>query len=335
VSDVPIEQREFGVFWGDGLLNCNITYEPLIDKIINCRDIMCIKAVKKTGKSVLLQQLAFNLTTGKPFLDIYHIHKPCKVLYIQAEDFRTNMVKRFHNMKKCVEWDKNNFYHCVIAGTALHTEDGFQKLMELISIPKANYDVIIYDPLYALMNGGNMLDAKDATLWTNNVRRMLAYYKATGIVVHHDSEKSYTDKNGGKHKASEANVFGSTVWGGFFTHAFVLQAHKGIHYLKCVFQRSGEMLDKLEMKMIKPQNDPERRLMFSAGPEDVQSKESALKALLHTQKQVPYPEVYQILDMSTTHFHRLVAKFIKTGEVAKKIDDTGKIWYRLTTDKPL
>lgn len=332
---IPVSQQEFGIFWGEGLFNCDITHEPLIDKIANCRDIMCIKAEKKTGKSVFLQQLAFNLTTGSPFLGIYNISKPCKVLYIQAEDFRTNMVRRFKDMNRCVELDINNFYHCPIAGLDLQTESGYERLMSLILKPNVKYDVIIFDPLYALMNGGDMLSAKDATTWTNNVRRILANFKATGIVAHHDSEKSYRGKDGIVHKASEANVFGSTVWGGFFTHAFVLQKHKGVHYLKCVFQRSGEMLDKLEMKMIMPQTDPQRRLMFSAGAEDVQSKESALKALLQTQKQVPYPEIYQILDMSTTHFHRLIAKFIKSGEVAKVIDETGKITYEKMTNKAL
>ena len=136
---------EFGIFWGRKLLQCPAQRKPLIESIINYRDICCIKAEKKKGKSVLMQQLAYDLTTGSDFLGIFKIDKPCNVLYIQTEDFRDNMVRRFLAMKKAVSVDENKLFHCVMSGARLHTREGLDDLIAKTGIPQVRFDVVIFD----------------------------------------------------------------------------------------------------------------------------------------------------------------------------------------------
>lgn len=144
------DKGEFGITWGEELLNYNVQKKWLIHKFLNYMDICCIAAEKKVGKSVLIQQLAISLTSGTPLFDIYEVDKPCKILYIQSEGNRASTIERIKNISKKVPFVLENFYHINIAGSALHSKSGYEYLVEESLRPGVKYDVIIFDPLYCL-----------------------------------------------------------------------------------------------------------------------------------------------------------------------------------------
>ena len=320
---------EFGIFWGKALFECALEHKPLIDKFLYYGDRMVLSAKPKQGKTVLIMQLVSNLTTGKPFLDTYKIDKPCNVLYIQAEGSRGDTKKRFANMGKQIELDKKRLFHINKRGLGLQRKADIDTIKELAARPNVKYDVIILDPLYKLLHGGDLNSNRDAIAWTNHVDEFIGNYNATGIIVHHDTEKEFIDKNGNKHKPSETTLFGSSFWSGFVTHTYKLTSHKGIHYLRSGIQRSGEMIERQEMRMITPQKDKLGRLFFTATATDLEVSLGRFKIeeVLKKHGKVVYPDIYEEAGVSCSHFHRVIKDIEFCGNVESHKDDQGKVWY--------
>lgn len=327
------DKGEFGSYWGEELLNYSVQKKWLIYKFLNYMDICCIAAEKKVGKSVLIQQLAVSLTSGEPLFDIYEIDKPCKILYIQSEGNRASTIERIKNISKKVELRVDNFYHINIAGAALHTKAGYEYLVEESLRPGVKYDVIIFDPLYSLMHGGDMNDSKAATMWTNNVRKFLGIYGATGIVIHHDSEKKIFDK-GKPVKKDPAMLFGSSVWGFFFTHCFKLikRANDKCHKLTKVFDREGEMIDEIHLKMVTPDTDLEGRLYYTTNEDDkgtISTHKHMILECLKEHVEYKYPLIYNDLNMSQQSFHKYAKQLIEEGRIERYKDENKKTWYKI------
>ena len=321
--------KEYGIFWGNTLFQEGGEQKPLIDKFLYYGDRMVIAAKPKQGKTVLIIQLICNLTTGQPFLDTYKVDKPCNVLYIQAEGSRGDIKKRFRNMSREIPYDATRIFHINKRGLGLQREKDMNIIKELAAKPGIKYDVIIFDPLYKLLHGGDLNSNADAIAWTNHVDEFIGSYGATGIIIHHDTEKEYIDKNGNKHRPSAQTLFGSSFWSGFITHSYKLTRHQGIHHLKIGIQRGGEMIQDQQMKMITPQKDRKGRLFFTM---DIDKKEYSSSMLLienalKKHKKLIYPDIYEELDISCSSFHRIIKKLKEDGNVESEVDENGKTWY--------
>ncbi len=254
--------KDIGIYSGDEFYNCTEVYTPIVKGFLYNGEVLCLAARPKVGKSVFIQQLLFNLTTGTSFLGMMDIPKKCNVLYVQAEGTRQETIKRFKLMRKNMPVNIGRVAHVNRRDISLMDSEGLYRLINLAEIPKLNYDVIILDPLYKLMVGGNMNDGKDVTVWTNNADILFRHFGASGIVIHHDSEKEFVDNNGNAHAPKTDTLFGSTFWSGFFSTTYKLYKHKGFHYCKMGVQRSGENVEIVKMKYLVPQKDKRKRLQF-------------------------------------------------------------------------
>lgn len=323
---------EFGTFTGHEIIEEFEPPKPLIDKLLDYGDRALIAAKRKQGKTVLVFQLICSLTSGKPFLGIYEVDKPCRVLYLQGEMTRAETGKRLRNMMKQVPLELDNFFVYNVRGLGLQTSHGAKKALDDIKKFNIAFDVVIVDPLYRFMHGGNLNDLADVTTWVNNFDVLTDTLDAhTAIFIHHESEKTFTDKNGNKHSPDEGALFGSSIWGAYITQAYKLTSYKGIHKLRNPpgLQRSGENIDEIEMKMVTPQKDKLGRLFFEPyiTHGDKEKVEIKLKNKLMYEKRCLYPDVYEDLGISCSYFHKLISEYEAEGKVIKERDEHGKKWY--------
>lgn len=242
-------KEEYGVFWGAELYNYNATKVPIIDNLLYENDCICISSKPGVGKSLLAKQILCCLTTGSDFLDTYSVNGARNVLYIQTEGDRAETIERLGNMRKGVSIDDRKWVHINQAGIVINSDVGFATISRLASVPNIRYDVIIIDPLYTTVKG-SLKDDDVATEWIRNVRRLKALWNSAVIVLHHDRKE--TTHNGKAIEEQNDSIFGSVFWAGFFNHNFKLKKVNGYHYLEAGKQRSGKVLDILEMKLMEP-----------------------------------------------------------------------------------
>ena len=317
---------QYGLFWGDTLYECGKETPYIIEHLLNQMECVCISAEEGVGKSILVQQMMFNLTTGEPFLDTFEVAGPQKVLFIQTEGSKQETNKRCHVMKKSVNVDDRNWVHCNAAGLELEHRIRMDELIKAVSVPGMAYNVIIIDSKYTSVEGdlnSNMV----ARMWVKQVRRLMGHFKAAMIIVDHDSKEQWASQSGQKIEKSKKNIYGAKHWGAFFTHNYKLREYGDKHILEIGKDRSGDKIDTITMKMIRPQIDATGRLFFTTDAEHINTAQAMLECHLKDVGSDRTPSIYEIPGISRSQFFELIKKFVKLGYAAKVKDEHGHMIY--------
>ena len=246
---IPVDSP-YGIFWGDTLIPKEIEKIPIIENFLYEKDVLCIKSKEGVGKSILAQQLIFNLTTGTDFLDTYHITKPYTVLWIQTEGDREETFERISNMKKALEIDHSQWAHMFLSGASMNTPRGMKEVMDIAKKPDIKWDVIIIDPLYTTIQGPLTKD-EVVSDWVRNVREMKgAFGNPALIILHHENKSFYHE--GKEVDRRVGSVFGAFGWGAFFNTIYRFSEKGGVHTLTMGKDRGAKTSKKIEMKLIEP-----------------------------------------------------------------------------------
>lgn len=315
------DKGEYGIFYGDSLYDYSHRKVPIIENILYEHDVVCISSRPGTGKSILVKQLLFNLTTGKPFLGTYEIPKACNVLYVQTEGDRSETIERVDNMKKGVEVDDTKWAHINQSGIIINSDAGINELLLMAKRPELHYDVIIIDPLYTTVRG-SMLSDEVATGWVRNARKLKGVYGAAIIVLHHDHKDAYSS-DGIAIDRKKDNIFGSVFWAAFFNHNFKLRkSKKGTFYFESGKQRSGKIVDCIEMKLVEPVP-----LMFTAFDEKTSQSVVGVRSILETvTRKMRVAAIKQQIDSSQASIYRALAK-LQEARLVDKISEDGQVYY--------
>ena len=312
--------EEYGVFWGDSLYDYRVTKDPIIKHILYEHDSICISSKPGVGKSILAKQMLFNLTTGFSFLDTYKIPKCNNVLYLQTEGDRAETIERVNAMKLGLMVDDSKWVHMNQDGIALNTEDGIRRFINLSKAPQINYDVIIIDPLYTTVKGSLSSD-EVATAWVRNVRKIKGIYNCAFIILHHESKDLYQD--GHLIRKSNENVFGSVFWSAFFNNVFKFKVANGVHYLEVGKQRSGKIIDSVEMRLIEP-----KPLMYSNNDDMLETSTVKITTVLrNTGKPFRASNLKKDTDLSLATVYRSLGKLIKNNLV-DNVEVEGESMYK-------
>lgn len=308
---------EYGIFYGDNLYDYAAMKEPLIDCLLYRNDTICISSKPGTGKSILVLQWIFNLTTATAFLETYKVEKPCNVLYIQTEGDRAETIERISNMKKGLQIDDERLVHINLPGIMLNKDVGIRSLIEMAKEPGITYDVIIIDPLYTTVKG-SMINDEVATDWVRNARILKAEFEAAMIVNHHDTKDSYHE--GKVVRKSDNDIFGSTFWSAFFNHNFKFKAINGVHYLIVGKQRSGKIMDKIPMKMVEP-----APLLFTSNEDMSLGHIKVKKVLEGSDKRFTYKQLVAMTQLSKNTIYRAIHSL---GKAVENVAEGGTSYYR-------
>lgn len=260
-------REEFGLFNAKDILQRKVSRNFMIDQIIYEREMMCLSAEKKSGKSIIMQQMAFNLSTGTPFLNHFDVTRKYTVLYIQAEGFLDDSIFRYKCMNRAIQ-PSENLWLWNIRGLGLHDPKSIKEIRAccdkvLESSKTGSLDVIIFDPLYKVMCGGDLNEQRYCIEAGNNIDKLMGIYNCTALFAHHESEKFTWTKDGKqRNHSSRKGLLGSSFWSAYFSQIYKLYERSGVHYLNATVSRMGVEDESLQLRLVKPQEDDNERLLF-------------------------------------------------------------------------
>ena len=219
-----------------------------IEKLLWKRNSIMYIAKDKVGKTINTLQMACALTCGESYLNTYDVSGKYNVLYIQCEGSREGTKERLESMTKNKKVDMDKFYFMYKPSLQLHTKEGLAYLLSKIAhIPTP--DIIFLDPLYKAICGGNISEAKDATVFTDSMDRLKEKFNCAIVVVHH-KRKSGKNNVGVMMDYGDEDSMGSSIFKNYFDHTINMRLQKDkTRTLICNTQRSGDVEEKITLRL--------------------------------------------------------------------------------------
>ncbi len=240
---------KFRVYEKDNLLKLSEDKsKPIVQDFLYENDYAMLMAPPKIGKSILTLQLACALSSGENFLNILEVTKPVRVWYFSTEgkdeDTKHRLVRMSHKVKINVDYLK--LICC--SGIQFNTAVGREALARLYERYKSELPkVIIIDALYAAIKGSMTVDE----IWTDftaTIRSFAEACDAAVIIVHH-AKRPFKLKDGTTKDSGDDEIYGSAFLKASVDHLFYMGVipHTDHFFLKCDTQRSGNIIDTVEL----------------------------------------------------------------------------------------
>lgn len=199
-DDLP-DPEDFSKIWED----LPELAPELIQGILRKGHKMLLSGGSKTGKSMLMIQLAIAIATGGHWLNKYCAQG--KVLYVNLEIDRASFYRRIAEacQKRAIEPEKlkNNLIVWNLRGHSTTLDKLAPKLIRRCA--KENFTAIIIDPVYKVMMGDEN-KAGDMAQFCNQFDKIATQLNCAVIYVHHFS-KGDQDKKASIDRASGSGVF--------------------------------------------------------------------------------------------------------------------------------
>ena len=311
------------------LINFKRSKQWMIKNFIHYGDKVVLKGKSGTGKSSFVQYVAQIASCGELMFKSYPTTRPNIVAYLYGESDEAEWKDRLINMKKLHNMEDANidFIHCDLL--SLEQDNDRELLLKSLQQYREHYDLIIYDCLYVLLNGSVNSDDIIRAFNRNEGHIRSSMPGCASIIIHHDTEKTYKDKNGKKHSgASPTTCFGSSFITAHTTHMFTLEKHndnKGEH-LKLVRgkKRSGDIMTEVIFRMITPEDDEKERLGFVIDENEVNDNYRLISEFMQGKGEVSVRGLYKKILNETTFrasyetLRRINLRLIKNKLVRKK-----------------
>ena len=199
-DDLP-DPEDFSKIWE----NLPELAPELVQGILRKGHKMLLSGGSKTGKSMLMIQLAIAIATGGHWLNKYCAQG--KVLYVNLEIDRASFSRRIAEacQKRAIEPQKlkNNLIVWNLRGHSTTLDKLAPKLIRRCA--KENFTAVIIDPVYKVMMGDEN-KAGDMAQFCNQFDKIATQLNCAVIYVHHFS-KGDQDKKASIDRASGSGVF--------------------------------------------------------------------------------------------------------------------------------
>lgn len=199
-DDLP-DPEDFSKIWE----NLPELAPELVQGILRKGHKMLLSGGSKTGKSMLMIQLAIAIATGGHWLNKYCAQG--KVLYVNLEIDRASFSRRIAEacQKRAIEPEKlkNNLIVWNLRGHSTTLDKLAPKLIRRCA--KENFTAAIIDPVYKVMMGDEN-KAGDMAQFCNQFDKIATQLNCAVIYVHHFS-KGDQDKKASIDRASGSGVF--------------------------------------------------------------------------------------------------------------------------------
>ncbi|MAH47267.1 hypothetical protein CMI37_15690 [Candidatus Pacearchaeota archaeon] len=269
-----ISNGEDSLYESSELLAMDITRKQLIPGIITGNDKIMLVADPKTGKSILVQQLASAIAGNHKFLGYAPIEGEHRVLYVAAEGDIDELQARGRAMGDVLPVPANRLWYWPVPTQPLNTDAGFAKLMAFGN--EVRPSLIIFDPIFALMRGSMKEDDQMGAL-VKVVNRCQYELDCASILVHHTHRPQKADGGGYVDEGSEA-YYGSFVVKAWPRALWTMTGEKDRHFVKldCPIQRNLESkIDKWKLVLAEP-----NPLVFVHRIDQVNATQTAILAAL-------------------------------------------------------
>ncbi|CAK0755139.1 hypothetical protein CCP1ISM_50033 [Azospirillaceae bacterium] len=305
---------EYGLFSSNDIINLpKDGKKPIIDNLLYERENVLVLADSKVGKSILVQQMLFCISSGKPFLNLKSYENPCLYALFEGDkyDLQSNMVNM--NMNKDIECKRENLYILYHFGITLNTDKGLAFFMTYIDkaiengmpIPK----VIVLDCLYMAFKG-KLVDDDRASDFCRNVRQINDKYNTAVVVIHH-THRAKRDKEGTIIDEGDNSFYGAFLWKAFPNHILLLENLPGKgKRLTCNTQRMGKILEKIDMDFVQP-----TPLFFRAKGKYPWSMQNILDNI--PKSGITHDELMSKASVSSATLYKVLGELMEVGEIEK------------------
>ncbi len=310
--------------------------EWLIENWLHVGDVMFLKAQKKVGKSIFGQVMAFAGSSGEPFLGEYHVVRPLKVAYLMAEGMLSDWKERIKNMKKYHPISEANITWVECDKLKIHTEEGGHELLEALMDYEVDFDLLVWDCLYAFLYNGDYNSNIHMGVFNGNESYIRKHFNAASIVIHHDSEKTYTGKDGKKHSsASVKNAMGSTAILANATQVYTIMKftdNKKHEYNKVILGdfRSGDLVKELTYVNVVPESNDDEMLGIKVDCLDVDSNRYIVEEYLKENSPTKVRGLLERIERVSCSYEtvrRICNRLIKQKRLEKARDESGVMMY--------
>ncbi len=166
----------------------------LVDQLFTVGSSGWVAAEPKVGKSWVVLELAYALSTGMPFLGRFAVKQPRRVLYVQEEDSLQRVLRR---LKKIIKGDparrapSDDYWRWSIrSGFKLDSPVWMEMLRQ--EIESFSAEVIILD-VFNRLHGAKENDQQEMTAILNALIVLATRYGCSFIIVHHNRKPQQGD----------------------------------------------------------------------------------------------------------------------------------------------
>lgn len=312
-------------FFGDSLKNAISTFKErisFIDGLLYEHSSLMFYAGDGLGKSVISLQMMLEASANLPVLGSLKTLRPFKVLWVMAERHPLEVFERIKDMEKVIPVNHQNFgVTTELQGLNILRDDHVEKAKAILSNSinlMGNVDIIVIDPIYALVAGGLAKDENDSCI-TRFSTILQNTFNCSVIFIHH-SNRGIKDQQTGERK-------GEDMYGGRF-----LSAHfTGIYHITKSNQTSGLQFkrDKMSHRNLlddfHTSYDPETYI--STLEDDSVSKRDKILLILRRMKyQNEWSDIFKIsklANVSTQYIYKVFSRDIK-DDIKKKLSSNGR-----------
>ena len=213
-------------FYGDSLKNSLSSFverQYLIDSFLYEHSSILLYAADGIGKSVLTLQLVIEAASGNPVFGVLKTSRQLRTLWVMAERHPIEIFERIKEMEKVVPLSPLEFgITTELQGFNLLNESYFTKAISIIEARAkilSHIDLVVVDPIYALVAGGLSRDENDSCV-TRFSTTLQNKFGCSCIFIHHSNRGVRSQEN-------PAERVGQDMYGGRF-----LSAHfTGIYHI--------------------------------------------------------------------------------------------------------
>ena len=159
--------------------------QPLIEQLVYEKTVIMFYADPGAGKSIVSLCASLQASAGVPVFGFFEPVRPLKIYYCLTERGIEEPLERIQRMKNAFEINYDNIYfdEATIGINVLDLNEE-NKLIERIELYCPNVDIIVFDPIYAMVRGG-LSDPEDATLFAQFSARIQNHFKCANWFNHH------------------------------------------------------------------------------------------------------------------------------------------------------
>lgn len=313
VAGALFSMSDFGIYTGEQFFGLEIKPRQfIVEGILKEKDSFLIVGDEKAGKSLLTFQLICSLTSGHPFLDRFEVRRTCKVTYIQIEGELADSIDRFNRMIRVIDFDKSKFQLNFSAPMDLQSPNVRERICK--EVKGFAPDVLIIDPIYFAMSG-SLSDDLSVRAFIGNIRELKNELNCSVGLVHH-THRIKLDKYGKMILEGDEAIFGSKFFKAWADHTilFAYDKKRNVRIFSCATQRSGDIVDSLQLELVQP--DP---LFFRELDQPV-TKEDQICSLLKTTGNggMTPEEIMSSLDMKRNTFYSSLKGPLGKGKIGKE-----------------
>jgi RecA-family ATPase len=270
------------------------------------------------GKSLLLFQAICEASNQLPVFGYFNCPKPLKTLWIQSERNVDEIGERLQRFGRVF---KPNYSNIIVTDKlqgsdlkSVESRNRFIEMLDKITNQAGGFDLIVLDPIYALVSGE--LTSDDAASYITRFSTALQNrYNASVIVIHHSNRGSRIAKTG---ERTGEDLYGNRFLSAHFSGIFKiarLQTGSGSEFI-CEKDSHSTLISKFKLNY-----DPEN---FVSSIDDTSvTKTDKIAHLLRqyrsTGKTFTIYEIMSTLQVSRTTINEVMSVQFKKGFV-----DTGK-----------